>query len=170
MDIVACCVVLRILATHVAPEIHVSKDELVVLLRAPERVMDAWNGRSGLALIEEVRHSLVAVASIGKAFLGFLLPRRQMAVHKHEAAVVEVEAQGAGALVRSHSLHSCLDLHCFQGAETRLVEGVTAREKHDIAAKHDLLRNAGIGELVLRSVIQGLADERLPFFHPLQVL
>ena len=93
-----------------------------------------------------------------------------MAVHKHEAAVVEVEAQGTGTLICGHSFHSCFDLYCFEGAESRLVEGVAASEKHDIAAKHDFLRYAGVRELVLSPVVQSLSNERLPLFHAFHVL
>ena len=169
VDVVASGVVLRILAPHVAPEIHVAKDELVVLLRAPEGVMDTWNGRRGLILIEEVGHSLIAITCVSKSLLRFLLPRREMAVHKHEAAVIEVEAQSAGTLICSHSFNSCFDFHCFEGAESRLVEGVAASEKHDIAAKHHFLRNASVRKLVLSSVVQCLPYQRLPLFHAFHI-
>lgn len=60
-------------ALQVASEIHVTEDELVVLLSALELVVDAWDHRLGLVCIKEICSAAVVLADVVEALLVFAL-------------------------------------------------------------------------------------------------
>ena len=94
-----------------------------------------------------------------------------MAVHEHEARVVEVEANRHGAFICGHALRTSLVLDGLEGLERGLVETILSRVEHDEATEHDLLQDARVGKACrLRSLIQAASYELFPLAHAFEVL
>ena len=124
MNIASAGQIFRLLAGKVASEIHIAKDELVVLLGALERVMHSWDEVSVFVLIKILCAATVCLSCVSKPLLDFLLARGQVRVHEHEAGVVKVEPECNSSLIGCHALRSCLDLHLLLCSEARLIEAV----------------------------------------------
>ena len=93
-----------------------------------------------------------------------------MAVHKHEARVVESEPNSGGAFVRRHSFYTCLRLDYFDVAVRALLERVLAGKEHCEAAEEDLLSNALVALILLLCTrVEPIADQGLPLSHSLDI-
>ena len=92
--------------------------------------------------VEKLSDRLIVLPHIREPFLHFALPGRQMAIHEHEARVIEIKSQRNRSLVCGHALGAGLVLDRFERLEAGLV--VAAGEKHDEAAEHDFTQDAGV--------------------------
>ena len=92
--------------------------------------------------IEKLSDRLIVLPHIREPFLHFALPRRQMAIHEHEARVIEVKSQRNRSLVCGHALGAGLVFDRFERLEAGLV--VAASKEHNEAAKHDFTQDAGV--------------------------
>ncbi len=73
MHVTPACQVFSLLTREVASEIHITEDELVILLGAPERVMNSWNVVGCLVCIEELCAAVVGLLGVSESLLYFLL-------------------------------------------------------------------------------------------------
>ena len=139
MDIVLLSQIFGLWTRQIASEVHITKDKLIVLLRALETFVDARNKRLNLIMVEEIRDTSVGVLGVFHSLLRLLLSRSQMAVHEHEACVVKVEPDGYSSLVGRHTFDSSLYLNLLQILKARLIELIFPCKEHDEATKHDFL-------------------------------
>ena len=95
---------------QVTPEVHITEDELVVLLGALIASMQSRYQWFVLHLIKHLRHRSVILLHVCDALLALALPARQVAVHEHEARIFVIEPDGNRSFVCSHSLRSSLVL------------------------------------------------------------
>ena len=70
--------------------------------------MQARNKRFLLHAIEDLRDRGIVLLCVCEPLFNFVLACGQMAVHEHEACVIEVESDGSRALVCGHSFRTSL--------------------------------------------------------------
>ena len=110
MNVVISCKLLCVIAGKITPEIHVSKQELVVLLGPLEAFMHSWNDWLALSGVKESCRSTICLLDISNSLLNFFLARSQVRIHKQETSVLKIKSNSYSTLVGSHTFGACLDL------------------------------------------------------------